>query len=84
VAGPQIVQRGIGLRERIARYLHFDAGARRVAQELVPVFAREIGDGNELAFLPQKPLPARARRQRDVKWSAHWRCNGPLRQAGCC
>ena len=26
------------------------------AQELVPVFAREIGDGNELAFLPQKPI----------------------------
>jgi hypothetical protein len=42
VADPQIVQRGIGLRERIARYLHFDAGARRDAQELVPVFAREI------------------------------------------
>ena len=26
------------------------------AQKLVPVFAREIGDGNELAFLPQKPI----------------------------
>ena len=48
--------REIGGAERIARYLHFDAGARRDAQKLVPVFAREIGDGNELAFLPQKPI----------------------------
>src|SRR5690606_11196017 len=58
----QVVERLVGLLERVRRRLRLHAGLRRHAQEGDTVLAGQVRDGQELALFPQQ----RVRETRDV------------------